>query len=437
MRNREWGVGSRESERTLLLRPPTPHSRLPVSLILLLFAAARIPLLIVRAPFFDELFTRWISAKPFAGIMSALRWDSGPPLFYFVVRLLGDPSVTATRILSLVCAAISLVLILRSKNVIVALLLAVFPPAILFAVDARNYAMCAMFITIAVLAIDEDHPFVAAIALIAAAYSHYYAVLLFPILLLKGRSAGGSPAGPPAARRRVCALATAIVLYIPGFWLALHQPAEARAWMTTNWPNALFIAPPIAIAIIGAIAFAISIRVNRYAVMVLIPLLLAIATRVYVPMRFEAIIATPLVFWLAESLRTNRFRVPLAAALVAVCAVWTTLGIVDHATRPPDSYRQAATWVANNIPANETLLASGYCYLETIMNGHPRVVAFPNEQAIHPGWRALPKPGLHSPAGAFFWTGERAAPELGVFRRDRRIIEPLFINDRAMVALVR
>jgi hypothetical protein len=415
-------------------------SRFRPALILLLFAAARIPLLIVRAPFFDELFTRWISAKPFAGIVSALRFDSGPPLYYFVVRLLGGPSVTATRILSLICAAISLIVILRWKSVIAALLLAVLPPAILFAADARAYAMCAMFVTIAVLAIDDDRPFAAAAALLAAAYSHYYAVLLFPILLMGragDRSAGGSPAVPPAARRRVYALIAAIVLYIPGFLFALRQPAESRAWMNLAWPDALFIAPPIAIAIIGAIAFAISIRVNRYATMVLVPLLFAIATRVYVPMRFEAVIAAPLVLWLAESLKRNRFRIPLTAAIVAVCAVWTTLGIVDHATRPPDSYRQAAAWVAANIPANETVLASGYCYLEMMMNGHPRVAAFPNEQAIHPGWRALPKPGLHSPAGAFFWTGERAAPELGVFRRDRRIIEPLFINDRAMVALVR
>src|SRR3954454_9526642 len=163
---------------------PTPHTPLPSYLIVLLFAAASIPLLIIRAPFFDELFTRWISAKPFTGIVSALRWDSGPPLYYFVVRLIGDPSVTATRILSLLCAAVSLILILRSKNVIAALLLAVFPPAILFAADARAYAMCAMFVTIAVLAIDADRPFAAAIALIAAAYCHYYAVLMLAILLM-------------------------------------------------------------------------------------------------------------------------------------------------------------------------------------------------------------------------------------------------------------
>jgi hypothetical protein len=349
---------------------------------------------------------------------------------------MGDPSVTAMRILSLVCAAISLVVILRSKNAIAALLLAVFPPAILFAADARAYTMCAMFVTIAVLAIDDDRPFAAALALVAAAYSHYYGVLFFPMLLLGG--AGDRSAGdPPAARRRVYALGTAVILFIPGFLLALHQPAEARAWMRMAWPDVLFIRPPIAIAIIGAIALAMSVRMNRYALMVLVPLVLAIALRVYVPLRFEAVIAAPLAFWLAESLKQNRFRIVLTTAIVSVCVVWTTLGILDHASRPPDSYRQSAIWVANNIPANETVLASGYCYLETMMNGHSRVAAFPPEQGMHPGWRALPAPGLHSPAGAFFWTGERAAPELGVFRRDRRIIEPLFVNDRAMVALVR
>ena len=57
--------------------------------ILALFFAFRIPLLIVRQLFFDELFTRWISAKSFVGIVAALRYDSGPPLYYFLVHLFG------------------------------------------------------------------------------------------------------------------------------------------------------------------------------------------------------------------------------------------------------------------------------------------------------------------------------------------------------------
>ena len=405
------------------------------ALILLLFAAARVPLLIVRAPFFDELFTRWIAGKSFAGILAALRHDSGPPLYYVLVHLLGDPSVIATRVLSLVCAAVAIILILRKTDVTPALLLAVFPPAVLFAVDARAYALCAMFVTMAILAIDDDRPFVAALTLVAAAYSHYYGVLFFPLLLM--RSAGGPPAVPPAARRRFYALALAVTLYIPGFWLALHQPSEARAWMTANWPDALFIRPPMALAIIGAVALALSLRVNRYLVMVLVPLILAIALRVYVPMRFEAVIATPLALWLAESLRLNRYRLMLTTALMTIAILWTTLGIIDHTNRPPEPYRQAANWIAVNVPPNQLVIASGYCYLETIMNGHQLVIAFPHEQGEHPGWRALPRTGVPIPQGAFYWTGERGAPELRILIREHRIIQPLFINDRAMVALVR
>jgi hypothetical protein len=410
----------------------------------------------VRAPFFDELFTRWIAGKSFAGILAALRLDSGPPLYYFVVHAMGDPSIVVTRVLSLVCAAISIVLILRATRwaPAAALLLAVFPPAVLFAADARAYAMCAMFVTIAVVAIDEDRLYVAVIALVLAAYSHYYGALCFPMLFTPGtrpaairlagrrrsivwRLFGPDSFGWDPFGRRWAAFALAALLFVPGLVLATWQPAGARAWMTLAWPDALFVQPPIALAIVGAFAVLTSLRINRYLFMVIVPLILAIALRVYVPMRFEAVIAAPLVLWLAESLRKNRFRLALMTALVGVGVAWSALGIIDHANRPPDSFRQAARWVSGNIAANQNVVASGYCYLETLMNGHSRVTAFPPEQAEHPGWRALPQAGLRSPAGLFFWIGERNAPELDVFVRDRRRIQPLFINDRAMVALVR
>jgi hypothetical protein len=409
---------------------------LPSAFCLLIFLAARVPLLVLRAPFFDELFTRWIAGRSFSGILSALRQDSGPPLYYFAVHLLGDPSVEATRVLSLICAGVAFVVILlRDRGVRAGLLLAVFPPAVLIAADARSYALCAMFVTMAILAVDRDRPMLAALLLVAAAYSHYYGVLFFPMLLLG--SANGRAGGPTPVRRRLLALLLTVFLYIPGFLLALQQPAEARAWMTMSWPDALFVRPPLMLAIIGAVALALSIRVNRYLFMVLIPLILAIALRVYVPMRFESVIAAPLALCLAESLRNNRYRLVLTTALIAVGALWTTLGIIDHVGRPPDPYRQAARWIASNLPADATVVASGYCYLETIMNGHARVAACPPEQGEHPGWRALPRQEVPIPSGAFYWTGERAAPELGILMRTRRTIKPLFINDRAMVALVR
>ena len=435
------------------MKDAPPEARHPSSVYLpltiltgALFLALRVPLLVVRAPFFDELFTRWIAGKSFVAILAALRLDSGPPLYYFVVHMFGVPSIEAIRVLSLLLAAISLSLILRSNRVTAALLMAVFPPAVLFAVDARAYAMCAMFVTIAVLAIDEDRPFVAAIALVLAAYSHYYGALFFPILLV---TAAGPAAIQPAGRRRYtwllhygwrrrfASLALAVVLFVPGFILALRQPEEARAWMTAEWPDALFVRPPLALVIIGAVAVLAAARVNRYLIVVLVPLILAIGLRVYVPMRFEAAMAAPLALWLGESLRQNRFRILLMTALIGVGIAWSAIGLVEHASRPPDPFRQAAQWVSSRILSSQNVVASGYCYLETLMNGHAQVTAFPQEQAAHPGWRALPPPGLPAPRGAFFWIGERNAPELSNFVRERRNIEPLFINDRAMVALVR
>ena len=120
------------------------------------------------------------------------------------------------------------------------------------------------------------------------------------------------------------------------------------------------------------------------------------------------------------------------AASLAICA-W---GILDHLRRPLDDYRAAALYLAHQAPLQERIVASGYLYLEAFAQLGSRVVAFPPEQAQHPGWRATAAAGSGLPAGAFLWIGERAAPELLLIRRTRTV-EPLFVNDRAMVARVR
>src|SRR5258708_38312633 len=49
--------------------------------LVLLFLIPRLALLYAREPFFDALFTRWISAHSYAGILPASRLASGPPLY--------------------------------------------------------------------------------------------------------------------------------------------------------------------------------------------------------------------------------------------------------------------------------------------------------------------------------------------------------------------
>jgi hypothetical protein len=179
----------------------------------------------------------------------------------------------------------------------------------------------------------------------------------------------------------------------------------------------------IAVAVLLVVAAAV--RVNRYTVMTLVPLALALALRVYFPLRFESVIATPLVLWLAASAR--KILIPLLIAVwLAICAV----GIFDHFQRPIDDYRDAALHLGD---VREPVVASGYLYLETIMV-HP-ATAFPAEQALHPGWRATAATGSELPPGTFIWIGERYAPELALIRRSRSIT-PLYVNGRALIVKV-
>jgi len=380
-------------------------------LIVALFFALRVPLFVVRQPFFDELFTRWIGAKSFGGILGALHYDSGPPLYYFIVHLIGNPPIPVLRGMSLLFAAIALIALLVRGQTVAAALLAVFPPAVLFSVDARAYALCAMFVTIGILLLDE-RPYAAALAFVAAAYSHYYGALFFPLFLTRGRLRA----------------APALLLFAPGAWLALHQPRGSMAWIGPfpQYPDILLARPPVWLLIVaGLLVIAAAYRLNRYAAMTLVPLAIALALRIYFPLRFEAVIAAPLVLWLAVSARRILIA-PLIAAGILICA----FGIVDHAQRPLDDYRAAAEFVR---AAPSPVIASGYLYLETVML-RP-ATAFPAEQALHPGWRVAAKSGSELPPGPFIWIGERLAPELPLIQRSRRIT-PLYVNGHAAVVRV-
>ena len=278
------------------------------------------------------------------------------------------------------------------------------------------------------LALDRDRYDVAAIAFVFAAYSHYYGFFFFPLLIKHWR-----------------ALLIALIAFAPGLWLALQQPRAATAWMSGGWPEALFARPPIVlIAIMIIVIIVASIRWNRFTTMVAVPIACAIALalfgrNVYLPMRFESVIAPPLALAIATSLsgaaapsppqRRRGAAAPLRTAFVATSIAICTLGIYDHRTRPIDDYRAAAMCASH---LKGPLVASGYCYLETIVLTN--AIAFPPAQGEHPGWRAQPD-GSVPPSGSFYWIGERGAPELSIIRRTHRI-QPIYFNARALVARV-
>lgn len=412
-----------------------------------LFFLVRLSLLVVREPFFDELFTVWMARRPFADILPALLLDSGPPLYYFIARI---PDVFALRVVSLLFATATLALILTRPSIgngrwVAAVLFALHPPAALFAADARAYALAGLFVAAGAVAVHEQRPFASALAFLAAAYTHWYGALFLPLVLL---------AKP--RRQSATAFVVAAILFLPGLWLASRQPPEAMGWMTEQNPfaalqtfayvgryaEALFAPAPMLLVVLSAIVLlAAGARSWSFAPVVVVPVLLAIAFAlagrpVYFPMRFEAVVAAPLALWLGRSMQWWRrdVRWVLTGILATIGAAAIVRGAIDHQQRPLDPYREAAVVLAKNVRPGDRILATGYTYLEAAHQlGTERVTAWPSRQGRHPGWRA-PVSREPFPRGPLLWFVERNAPELALFGGKR--FRVLFSNERAMIVRV-
>lgn len=410
--------------------------------IVVVFLIVRAVIAHVREPFFDELFSAWMARRPLDEILSALRYDSGPPLYYVFARF---DSVAALRIVSVAIACVPLVLLLKQRRWVAASLLAVHPAAALFAASARPYALCAALIAVGVLLLERDRVWPASAAVVAAAYSHYYGALFLPTLLFCRAP----------LRDRILATAAASLTFLPGVLLAFAQPKEATAWMTPPLLADILRAitflseepqAGLRVTVLAALLTAVAVaRATRNAVFVLIPLSLAVALSLllrpaFFPIRFASVIAFPLVLWVEGSLvawSAGVRRLLLVALLIAGSAAIAADLTVQRA-RPTTAYREAAVELRRNAPATETIVASGYLYLEAVHQlPRRRVQAFPREQALHPGWRTR---GGNADAAAlprtpFIWIGELRAPERVAIERARRT-QLLFANEGAVILRV-
>jgi hypothetical protein len=428
--------------------------------ILLLFAAVRVPLILVRSPFFDELFTSWIARKSLGAMLRALTLDSGPPLYYAAVNLLTSGSVDAARYLSLAASATALLAIAAARPLgetrwVAALLLAVYPPAFYFASEARSYALAGACAGIAAIALDRwaetgsrNALAIASVAIALAAHSHYYGILLIPLPLAIALMEGSTR---DRVRDSIAAMAAMIAAVLPAVWLARIQPPEAMRWISeASWSERLVEAlrhaafaspypagflpqPPIALQIVaGAVTLGVAIasfrdrRARRFAILWMLPLAAAVAASairpVYFPLRFESVTGVAFVLWLAFGIARfpRALRAAVFAILVVIGAVVAYSAIVAHARGVVDPHREVAQFARLRADGRTPVVVSGLAYLEVLAQRDarwsPEIVPFPAAQATHPGWRAEATPEtLRSEAallGAeFTWVGEIGSPE--------------------------
>jgi|GEM_PF-1525827 len=215
---------------------PFPRRRPPWEVLIAALAGALYAVAAFsKPPWHDELFTRWLSAHSFAGILDGLKGDSGPPLYYVLMHLWGgiigdEPAIL--RLFSALCILMAGWFFVRiMKRIQVPLpapallvLFYLFPLNLFYAVEARAYALLMLLVWI-FLDILFSSRRVWALSLVFALmlYTHNLAVLYLPLLILL-----------PFAMRRLRLLGVPILAglaYWPFLPTLLSQPRESILWM--------------------------------------------------------------------------------------------------------------------------------------------------------------------------------------------------------------
>lgn len=447
------------------MMPGRQHRVVAITLILAGAIGLRLWLIVVRPPFFDELFTRWIAAMDPSSLIAALALDSGPPLYYLLLSPFRADEVIVLRLLSLplaMLAFLALPLATRdtTERVIGTLLLAALPIHVYFSSEARAYALLTALAGLACAFLYRwqavTHwrwPAAASMALVAAGYTHWYGFVFFPLLAVAALMHRVRDSRRTVlVQAAVCSVAIAISM-IPALILLSRQPSDASDWMRRvdagavsnvlgQVPRqlgpaqalhpALAPEPPATVVLISAVLALLlfgngvvrSREARFWAAMVLVPvagvlILIAAGQPAYFRGRFESSLSIPLVMLAATSIGSLRGRLRWGAL-----ASWTLLSIsvvagwlAGYGRMSEDPWRLVASFARAAVPGQGVILATGPMYLELISQRddewRPVVLGFPAEQARHPGWRAESDPQVLAedlkalPTGARWWAGDR------------------------------
>lgn len=429
------------------------------------FVCVRVALLLRRDIGLDEAFTVWIARKPLREMFATLRLDSGPPLFYLLVRAsapFGFITLNVARAVSMLASIAALGVIAtaplrNTQRALVALLVALSPLHVYYATEARTYAWCALLFALAPVAADRwieraDRRWlvVAAASILTGAYSHYYGVYLFPVLI--------AVALLTRSRARIVeafyATGVTAILWIPGLLLMRTQPQSAIAWMRIDDPierltmvTSSFLRlgfdgrqtfdPPATLTMVRALSVATllvalwytrrSPRAVRFAAFIVVPIAAAIVAAMlgytaYFPLRFESTLTVIVALWFCIAMSEAPRAVTAATLTVALSvAAIGTLSVLgrSHRNHSPELavVRAARAHPELNLP----LVATGHAllYLSAEMDEawHPSVQALPAIHERHAGADVDPAAvarDLPLLPRQFLWIGDLRSPAFSV-----------------------
>ena len=399
--------------------------------------AARIWLAATRPLWHDEIFTLWLSRSAPRAMVSALRFDSGPPLFYLLIRpftvaaelwALPDSAVRALPFLAIALLAFGARSLPRGESR--AWFVGLISTSVLltfYSAEARAYALLTLLdFALFLLLRSPGRPrgaFVRAclIALCAAAALHtHYLALFFA-------AAAGLTALLERRWRDAAALAAGGVLFLPWLPVLLRQPAEATAWMRDSLPRSVagflsalggvgrippaFGYPPAAplfwlAAAAGAVTLALLLPAAKRDAEVRAGLLVS---GIFLAATLAASIARPVAFAGRTELAilpvwvwTLARAVPSAPRLRAAAWARAVLGAIALATSlPTPRYEPSGPRVAAALSGlarpSDLVVAGAAFYLPARLARDRGALAaplqgFPRDIESHPGWFPLRAP---------------------------------------------
>ena len=395
--------------------------------------AARLHLLVDRPLWFDEIFTVWAARLPIEALLSVLRSDSGPPLFYVLEKpfvLAGERlfhSDVVARVLPFVAIlgifAGALALPSPAARRRFVLLAAASPLLLLYSAEARAYGLLALlvFALFLLAAVARETPAaLAGTALLSAAtlYTHYLAIFAVASIVLVA-------AADKRKRSAMAAVAGGLTFL---FWVPVlrDQPPAAVAWMQERSGDVVLgflsalggagrvpapLGPPLPapLVVLGAVLFvllAVGLALlwreepaaRRAAAFLVLFFGAALLASRGGPVAFAGrteMAVLPVWIW-AIALAGDRSRlVRLAgAASFAVAGISCVLLLAPRTESYPARVLDAL--VANG-RREDVLFAGAHFYLPARLAAErgrlaTPVRAFPAEQAAHPGWTTGARP---------------------------------------------
>lgn len=371
----------------------------------------------------DEYFTVWVSQLPWQELVSALRWDSGPPLFYVCVKfvsLLGLPPLVAGRAFSVLAGVFATVLVgLSAKKWVSAaagvwasLLFAVHPLAVMWCAEARAYGLLSLTVAASLWALGQVQAGKTswvrlAVALGLGLYTHALGLVWLVAVLGYGLLTGKRPV--------LWASGAAVGSFLPWLPVMLQQPAEAVAWMASSlrdvpaWAvglGPLRLLPPLAgwwytleaphvgwpWQLAGAVALLFALSLARGGLWLLWALpagMLALGwwagLPVYYPGRGEAVLLAPFLVFVASGLRNwGRW---LGVGLVAL-GFGGSVALVAHYQKTPPRPEEHMAQVLLHQNSSGVVVTTGWWWLA--MRSHLpaswAVLHLPAAALRHPGW---------------------------------------------------